>query len=929
MKYLFGLTIVMLFVLLATDEGVGQDTDDMSPNNRYTLVFRGTLIEEAIKELVETTKIDLIYNPALLKDQQVFSISKNKTPEDILSDILKETDLDYLLLSSGTFLLIKSANNPSKFGSFAGTVYDKSTGEPLDGANVLLADASTGTSTNSSGRFSIAPLLTGKYEVMITYVGYEAVRDTIFIPSQAGVPARFYLEARPVFVEPLIVSSIQPRLPYYGTRGEEVTDLTGSGTSYSGTPDALRSINSVMGMNFSLSLADFHIQGGAAGDHQVLLDDVPVYNPVSLGRLTGAFSPYAIEKITVHKAGFGAEVGSQLSGIIEVKQDVADHTENTFTVQADPLNANGRIDLGVDFSGGATIKTMIAGRSNIWQWYQKPSLEGTLERWDRLDPLLIENLLENSSVASNFRALFHDSDIRFYDLHMRNQLQLNEFHTSSLSLYRGKNYLQTQLLSHNDNDESNVPDFMYTQDGYDWLNTVGKLQHDWLISSRLNASFSASVSSHRSTHHFAMANSDELVSASNDIDRVREQLRNVVAGQAHTGDRNSLAESTFNAEFDYSLHTHHSLGFGLKSKIVDYSFNLSDPFYHPTSTQDTQLLLSGFIDDEMTLNYNTSLVAGTRFTYIPDHQKIFAEPRLSLQYDRPGTSIGYFSGKISTGIYRQFINQFDVTSVGPSAIVPSNRFWVPTDYSTDVPKAYHLDTELLVEPTENLALRWEGFYKWQPTILALNYHALLSTPTSATDHYEDQTNFIVSGKSYTYGSGLSISQFIEPWKMEATLSYQYTLSKRQIPNRFDDRYMESPWNYPHKLMASVNWNIAAGLTTTLRWQSIWGRSWAFKRAYYDYLTIHQNQTQFGSYSVSSPSDDLLSPFHQLDVGISYGHTFGAQTIRLRADFINVLDRKNTLEKQIVPQSTNNEPEYTIQERRLPGLTPSLSIEFFF
>ncbi|MFH5831057.1 carboxypeptidase-like regulatory domain-containing protein [Halalkalibaculum sp. DA384] len=919
------LTFLLLFLAFAATKITAQDTGQ---TKRHTMIFRDVPIEQALKELVETTGIDLIYNPGLLNDQQIFSISKDQLPEDILSDILQETNLDYILLSSGTFLLIKSPSTPSEFGSFAGAVYDKSTGEPLDGANILLADASTGTSTNRAGRFTIAPLLTGKYEVTITYVGYKAVRDTILVPAQTDSPSRFYLEARPVFVEPLIVSSIQPRLPYYSPEGEEVNNLTGWG-SYSGSTDAIRSINAVMGINFSLSLADLHLQGGAAGDHQVLLDGVPVYNPVSLGRLTGAFSPYALEKITIHKAGFGAEEGSQLSGIIEVKQDLADHTENTVTLQADPLNANARVDFAADLSDGTTLKTMIAGRGNFWRWYQKPSLSGTLEQWDRLDPLLIETLLENRSVASSFRPLFHDSDIRFYDFHMRNQLQFNAFHTSSLSLYQGKNYLQTQLLSHNDNTESDVPDFMYTRDGYHWLNTIGTFQHDWLASSRLNASFSASVSSHRSSHHFAMANSDQLVAPSGDINRVREQLGNLVDRQGHSGDRNRLTETTFEANFDYSLHTDHSVGFGLESKIVDYAFSLSDPFYHPTSTGKTQLILSGFIDDEMALSYNTNLVAGTRFTYIPDHQKIFAEPRLSLQYDKPGTPLGYISGNISTGIYRQFVNQFDVTSVGPSAIVPSNRFWVPADYTTDIPKAYHMGAELLVEPTEHLALRWETFYKWQPNMLALNYHALLSTPESTTDHFEDQINFIVSGKSYTYGTGFNISQFIESWKMEAMLSYQYTLARRKIPNRFDGRFMESPWNNPHKLMGSVNWNIAGGLTTTLRWKSIWGRSWAFKRAYYDYLTIHQNQTGFGSHSVTSPSDDILPPYHQLDLSISYGRGLGDRRIRVRADFINLLDRHNTLEKQIVPQPTSGGTEYKIRERTLPGLTPSLSIELFF
>ncbi|HKL17601.1 MAG TPA: carboxypeptidase-like regulatory domain-containing protein, partial [Halalkalibaculum sp.] len=298
---------ILLFILflIASSSGYAQNSGK-TESSSYTLLFRGTPIEEAIKELVDKTKIDLIYDPSILSSQRVFSLSKNQSPEQILSNILKGTNLDYIQLSSGTYVIITSAKNESRYGSLAGLVLDKSTGKPLDGANVLIADASTGTSSNQSGRFTIAPLLTGEYEITITYVGYKPVRDTVSIPRQGDSLREFYLESRPVFVEPVVVTSIQKRLPYYKSGKEEVTNLTQSLSSYTGSPDAMKSVQSVMGVNFSIPLADFNIQGGAEGEHQVLLDGVPIYNPVSFGRLTGAFSPYALQKITVHKAGYGS-----------------------------------------------------------------------------------------------------------------------------------------------------------------------------------------------------------------------------------------------------------------------------------------------------------------------------------------------------------------------------------------------------------------------------------------------------------------------------------------------------------------------------------------------------------------------------------------------------------------------------------------------
>ncbi|MDX1638493.1 MAG: carboxypeptidase-like regulatory domain-containing protein [Balneolaceae bacterium] len=922
------LLLVSLLLWLMVYRLEAQDTG-RAEEERYTLILRGEPLDKALKQLVEQTNIDLIYSPSLLGSRQVFSISRDKPVDEILSDILRNTGLDYVLLSSGTYLLIESAERRAHYGAFTGSVYDKDTGEPLPGANVLLADASTGTSTNSAGRFSIAPLLSDQYEVTISYVGYEAVRDTVWIPGKTRKSTRFYLEARPVFAEPLVISSLQPRIPFYADRGEEITTFTGSGNTYTGTQDALRSLHSVMGTNFSLSMADFHIQGGSMGDHQVLLDGVPVYNPVSLGRLTGAFSPYALEKITIHKAGYGVREGSRISGVVDVQQDLADRSPNNLTLQADPLNMNGRIDLTAEFPNGPSLKTMIAGRTNIWGLYRKPSLSKTLERWDRLDPLLIENLLENSSVASSFRALDHTSEIRFYDLHMRNQLQFNDFHNTTVSLYRGKNYLQTQLLSHNDNRESDVPDFMYTQDGYNWINNIAKLSHDWLIGPRLNATFAVSVSAHRSTHHFAMANSDQLAVVPDDNQTVINRLQLVVNGQSHSGEHSNITETTIRTEFDYSLHRRHSLRIGLESKLVDYTFGLSDPFYHPVASAGKQHIFSGHLEDQISLGYRTALIAGSRFTYIPTSGDIYAEPRLSLQHDGAETAIGTFTGKIAAGIYRQFINQFDITNVGPSAIVPSNRFWVPSDYSTAVPVAYHLNTDLLIEPADRLKIRLEGYYKWQPRSLELDYHTLLQSPGSPDDHFEDQSSFITSGKRYSYGSGISISHLFESIPLEASVMYQFSDSRQRISNRFDNRYVDTPWKIPHRLTSSGYWNITGGLTANIRWQSVWGRSWGYKKAYYDYLTIQENQSVFGGYSLKSPSDDRLSPYHQLDLGFSYGRAINGNTLRLRLQLVNLLDRENILEQQIVPVNRPSGTEYQVRDRSLPGLTPSVSVEYFF
>ncbi|MDZ7660612.1 TonB-dependent receptor [Fodinibius sp.] len=921
---------ILLFILflLSISSGFAQN-NSRTISERYTLLFRGTPIEEAIKELVDKTQIDLIYDPSILSSQQVFSLSKNQTPEQILSNILEDTNLDYIQLSSGTYVIIKSAQNQSRYGSLAGMVLDKRTGKPLEDANILIADASTGASSNRAGRFTIGPLLTGKYRVTVTYVGYKTARDTISIPLKSNNPRKFYLESRPVFIEPLVVSSIQPRLPYNKSGSEEVNNLTETLSSYTGSPDAMKSIQSVMGVNFSIPLADFNIQGGAEGEHQVMLDGVPIYNPVSFGRLTGAFSPYALQKVTVHKAGYRPSVGSQLSGIISINQDLPADEENNAMLQADPLSLNGRINLTPSLGKGIEYKTMVAGRSNIWRWYQKPTLSNTLENWDNLDPIISGNLIDNGMDGVLFDQARHQSDVNFYDFHWSNEIVFNDFHTTYFSYYRGKNYLQTRLLSNN-SDQDGIPESMYTRDTYDWLNDILRLEHNWLINSRWQAQFSLSYSNHYSNHHFGMASTEDIASVPDNNTQLINNLDQYIDNQPHTGDQNLIRQYSFDASFEYSLNRNHKLNFGIEPKIVDYSFKLSDLFYHFSSSRRSTFMLSGFLEDEYNLDFNTKITAGSRFTYVPNRQNFYLEPRLSAQTDFQETALGFVSLKFSGGLYRQYVNQFDVTNVGPSSIVPSIRFWVPVDFTTDVPKSYHASSEILVEPQETLSLKWEGYYKWNPTILMLDYHALLEQPDDPNAKFNRQSTFVEHGKRYSYGIGISAEKLFEELMMELSLSYEYSIAKQRSPKRFNSQYVTAPWNEPHKLTAAINWNIFSSFMLTVRWQSIWGRSWAFNKAYYDYLPINNNRSQYGTVDFNSPSNDTLSPYHQLDVGLNWSLDLNDSELQLRLDLVNLLDRKNTLEKRLIPeQSSQGTLQYAIQRKTLPGLTPSVGIRFIY
>src|SRR5699024_8679163 len=104
--------------------------------------------------------------------------------------------------------------------------------------------------------------------------------------------------------------------------------------------------------------------------------------------------------------------------------------------------------------------------------------------------------------------------------------------------------------------------------------------------------------------------------------------------------------------------------------------------------------------------------------------RFYSEPRASIQYDQRDSRIGYWSVLLSGGLYRQFINQYEITNPGPTSLVPSFTVWSHAGTS-ETPKAWHVSGSFYLEPAEHTSVNLEWFYKWQPTTYIISYDNLL------------------------------------------------------------------------------------------------------------------------------------------------------------------------------------------------------------
>jgi hypothetical protein len=148
-------------------------------------------------------------------------------------------------------------------------------------------------------------------------------------------------------------------------------------------------------------------------------------------------------------------------------------------------------------------------------------------------------------------------------------------------------------------------------------------------------------------------------------------------------------------------------------------------------------------------------------------------------------------------------------------------------------------------------------------------------------------------------------------------------AERRYPGRFDDRWVAAPWEEPLRLTGRVSADVADGLRARARWESIWGRSWALRRIYYDYVAPagalsedapFESRGLPGAPSLDTPGEDRLDPFHRLDLGLLASRTWRGVAVELEASVVNVLGRANPFDASLRPSGSS----LVRQHRALPG-----------
>lgn len=826
--------------------------------------------------------------------------------ESDLEILLQGTKVTFTRQPTGTFVLEPP---PEEISILTGIVRAQETGHPLRDAHVYLVGTSEGAISDLNGEFSLSTTPRSPARIAISHIGYHSDIREVELLADSTLLIEVWLSdwviqgrdveiiGTPVPPEPLLATSAYPF--EMDTRGPEVLRQTAG----LGTPDAVLNLDEITGVYVDLSTRELHIQGGGRGEHQFQLDGSKIFEPIHLG-LFGVFNPFAIRQITVRKAGFDPVHGSYLAGVINAEHSI-DATK-TIEVQVDPISFNGRIASRIELSP-ARVSVMGAFRSSVWnRWwnnFRSESIDQLLRDWNRPDAFLMRASIYPLKRINEFwynRLIDRLQtvpapllpDITFNDLHAATKLELTSKKEAGFSWYQGNSALEGRLISAATDSTKKVP-----PDRHAWKNQSMRIYWKQDLTDHFSWRTSWRRGNYALSHDYGGLDRQNSVHTAFDIYQY-----NVI----ETSDQNSLLKHDLGLSIDYSIPQLHVRA-GWDLSWSNHRFSIQHVFPRVLEHERKSRTSSGYVQQTWSPWPWTELTTGFRLTWIKTQDRFHLEPRAAVLFKSPYTGGYGVSLRLATGVYYQFLNQFEIATISPSTIVPSTRFWLPVDETNRAPLAYHYSADLSAQLWTYWQFGFEYYYKDQRRLYRIDYPMLWRRETVASP-ITAINEFVTNTHGFAFGTAAELIRKGDKFDLE--LRYEYSGSKREYTFLNDEPVLlPVPWNIPRQFHTKIVVRPIPLLEGTVRWRGAWGRKWGFQQTYYDLLgsdIYYKDRPTFDGYSFTNPTapGHELAPFSQLDVAMAaiIRDRAGNSILQLRLDVLNAFDRANPAHRYLRQQS---------------------------
>lgn len=242
--------------------------------------------------------------------------------------------------------------------SVNGFIRDKSNGESLPSANVMIKELKIGTVTNVEGYFVLPDIPLGIYNVQVSLLGYKTEVFQVNTKESQSITRTIQMENEYVQEKEVVVTGdrLQEQktiqTSYLVLKGPELSNIPSVGEA-----DVFRALKVLPGVKAVSEISSgLFVRGGSADQNLILLDGTVVYNPSHLFGFFSTFNNDAIKDVELMKGGYPAEYGGRLSSVLNVTNIDGDrvntHGKGSVSLISTRLTGEGPIGNGSWFLSG-------------------------------------------------------------------------------------------------------------------------------------------------------------------------------------------------------------------------------------------------------------------------------------------------------------------------------------------------------------------------------------------------------------------------------------------------------------------------------------------------------------------------------------------------------------------------------------------------
>jgi hypothetical protein len=752
--------------------------------------------------------------------------------------------------------------------TLSGFISDKSDGERLPGATVLVKGINKGGASNTYGFYSIS-LPTNKYQIVYSFIGYANVVVNLELSNDTTINIELGIASKSLEEVEITGQTVHENITSNQMSVNTLTSKTiQSIPMLMGEVDIIKALQLLPGVKFvAEGSSGFSVRGGSPDQNLVQLDEATVYNA---GHLMGFFSVFnndAVKSVQLYKGDLPAQYGGRLSSLVDVRMKEGNnkkfHGNGGIGLIASRLTLEGPIAKN-------KASFMISGRRTYADLFLKLSKDETL----------------------NKNALY------FYDINAKVNWSINQNNHVFLSGYFGKDVLKSGQFNLN------------------WGNATGTLRWNHIFHEKLFSNFTVVAN----RFNYSLGIPEPNLQAF--------EWKSDLSDYTFKGDFTWYANTNNTVRFGVSSIYHNFYpgiieGLGDSSSFSGYSIPNNYALESGVYVSNNQKIGSLFIlKYGLRLSMFNNIGPGTVFSYdelghVTDsvdypggeiyNTYLGLEPRLGIVFKLNEIS----SIKASYSRNFQYIQQAE-NSTGGSPL----SIWFPASQN--------------VKPQIGNQFALGYFRNFKKGLIETSVEAYYKNVKNAID-FKDHADLLLNkfiegellfGKGWSYGVEFLVKKI--SGNLSGWVSYTWSRTLQQIQGISNGDPYPASYDRPHDFSIVANYNLGKQISFGATWVYLTGQPITFPIGRYVYgntvVPVYSERNSF-----------RMPDYHRLDISVTWrdkekpGKKWHNS---LNFSIYNVYNRKNPW--VINFQSDPNEPNVTYAEvTYLFGIIPSITYNFRF